>query len=120
MKARDKLKACTLKASIPDLEKHSLSSTYNRAYANDQFREQVKDFEENKIAQATKASEKLLGREKANRDKFRGNKVVRKVLMDTYQEHIDTRGDVTQDTIHDETEDDRFSHYLARFTLPEL
>ena len=79
MKARDALKGCTLQASIPDLEKHSLPSTYNGAYANDQFREQIKTFEENKLAQATKAAEKVREREKANRDMLRGNEVVKKI-----------------------------------------
>jgi hypothetical protein len=92
--------------------------TYNEAYANDQFREQIKTFEENKLAQATKAAEKVLEREKANRDMLRGNEVVKKDLMDTCQEHIDARGDITQDMIDDETEDDGFLHYLAGFTLP--
>jgi hypothetical protein len=95
-------------------------STYNGAYANDQFREQIKNFEENKLAQAKKAAEKVLEREKVNREMLRGNEVVKKDLMDTYQEHIDARGDVTQDMIEDETEDDGFLHYLAGFSLPEL
>ena len=120
MKGRDALKSCTLQATIPDFEKHSLLSTYNGAYANDQFREQIKNFEENKHAQATKAAENVLEREKANRDMLRGNEVVQKDLMDTYQEHVDARGDVTQDMIVDETEYDRFLHYLAGFTLPAL
>jgi hypothetical protein len=84
MKGRDALKGCTLQASISDLEKHSLPSTYNEAYANDQFREQIKNFEENKLAQTMEAAEEVLEREKANRDMLRGNEVVKKDLMDTY------------------------------------
>jgi hypothetical protein len=97
-----------------------LPSTHNGAYANDQFREQIKNFEEYKLAQAKKAAEKVLEREKSNRDMLRGNEVVKKDLMDTYQEHIDARGDVTQDMIEDETEDDGFLHYLAGFSFSEL
>ena len=41
-------------------------------------------------------------------------------MIATYQEHIDARGDVTQDMIDNESEDDGFLHYLACFTLPEL
>ena len=36
MKARDAVKGCTLQATIPDLEKHTLPNTYNGAYVNEQ------------------------------------------------------------------------------------
>ena len=53
---------------------------------------QIKAFEDNKLAQATKAAEKVLEKDKANRDMLRGNEVVQKDLMDTYKEHFVARG----------------------------